>query len=36
MPAARIEMFENAGHALFVDEADRFNKLLAEFAAPRD
>jgi microsomal epoxide hydrolase len=36
MPAARIEMFENAGHALFVDEAERFNKLLAEFAAPRD
>jgi microsomal epoxide hydrolase len=35
MPAARIEMFENAGHALFVDEAGRFNKLLAEFAAPR-
>ena len=36
MPTARIEMFENAGHALFVDEAERFNKLLAEFAAPRD
>ena len=36
MPAARIEMFENAGHALFVDEAERFNKLLAEFAAPRN
>ena len=36
MPAARIEMFENAGHALFVDEAERFNKLVAEFAAPRN
>ena len=33
MPSARIEMFENAGHALFVDEADRFNALLAGFAA---
>jgi non-heme chloroperoxidase len=33
MPAARIELFENAGHALFVDEAERFNKLVAEFAA---
>ena len=33
MPAARIEMFENAGHALFVDEAERFNALLADFAA---
>ena len=36
MPAARIELFDNAGHALFVDEAERFNKLLAEFAAPRN
>ncbi len=33
MPSARIEMFENAGHALFVDEADRFNRLLTEFAS---
>ena len=31
LPAANIEMFENAGHALFVDEPDRFNALLAEF-----
>ncbi len=33
LPAARIEMFENAGHALFVDEAGRFNALLADFAS---
>jgi microsomal epoxide hydrolase len=31
-PNARIEIFENAGHALFVDEPLRFNALLAEFA----
>jgi microsomal epoxide hydrolase len=30
-PEARIEIFEHAGHALFVDEAGRFNKLLDEF-----
>ena len=29
--SARIEVFEGAGHALFVDEADRFNRLLEEF-----
>jgi microsomal epoxide hydrolase len=28
---SRLERFENAGHALFVDEADRFNTLLAQF-----
>jgi non-heme chloroperoxidase len=28
LPHARVELFENAGHALFVDEADRFNALL--------
>jgi microsomal epoxide hydrolase len=28
---SRIERFESAGHALFVDEADRFNALLDEF-----
>jgi len=32
-PHARIEVFENAGHALFVDEPDRFNRLLADFLA---
>jgi microsomal epoxide hydrolase len=36
-PAARVEIFEGAGHALFVDAADRFNALLREFvnALPR-
>jgi non-heme chloroperoxidase len=28
---SRLERFERAGHALFVDEADRFNALLDEF-----
>jgi len=28
---SRMEIFENVGHALFVDEADRFNALLGEF-----
>jgi microsomal epoxide hydrolase len=32
-PKVRVEMFENSGHALFVDEADRFNRLLEEFLA---
>lgn len=32
-PGARVEIFPDAGHALFVDEAERFNRLLAEFAA---
>jgi non-heme chloroperoxidase len=31
VPNARIELFNNAGHALFVDEAQRFNGLLQEF-----
>jgi microsomal epoxide hydrolase len=30
-PQARIEIFEQAGHALFVDEAQRFNRLLADW-----
>jgi len=28
---AQVEIFENAGHALFVDEADHFNRVLEEF-----
>lgn len=28
---SRMETFEDSGHALFVDEADRFNALLADF-----
>jgi microsomal epoxide hydrolase len=31
LPKARVELFEDCGHALFVDDAARFNKLLAEF-----
>jgi len=31
-PATRIEWFEHAGHALFVDEPDRFNRIVSEFA----
>ncbi len=30
-PGTRIEMFDKAGHALFVDEPERFNRLLGEF-----
>ncbi len=32
-PATQIEIFRNAGHALFVDEPERFNSFLAQFAA---
>jgi microsomal epoxide hydrolase len=31
IPGAKLEMFEDAGHALFVDDADKFNVLLEEF-----
>lgn len=30
-PGTRIAVFETAGHALFVDEPDRFNQLLVDF-----
>ncbi len=33
LPSARVEVFEEAGHALFVDEPDRFNQLLEDFIA---
>ena len=32
-PDARIEVFEDAGHALFVDEPERFNRVLEGFLA---
>jgi non-heme chloroperoxidase len=32
-PRAWVEIFEHAGHALFVDEAERFNDLLGAFLA---
>jgi hypothetical protein len=28
---ARLEKFDDAGHALFIDDADRFNQLLEKF-----
>ena len=31
LPAARVEFFEGSGHALFVEDPDRFNKLLDDF-----
>ena len=31
VPGSHTEIFENAGHCLFVDEADRFNRLLKGF-----
>jgi len=31
IPAARYEIFDDAGHALFVDDADRFDALLEDF-----
>jgi len=31
-PDTRFEIFENAGHALFVDEPERFNALILDFA----
>lgn len=33
LPSARTEIFDKAGHALFVDESGRFNALLEEFLA---
>ena len=33
LPSARVEVFEQAGHALFVDEPEHFNKVLEEFLA---
>lgn len=32
-PGTRIEVFRDAGHTLFVDEPERFNRLLLDFAA---
>jgi pimeloyl-ACP methyl ester carboxylesterase len=31
IPGCRHEIFQGAGHALFVDQADKFNTLLDEF-----
>ena len=35
VPTARIEYVEGAGHALFVDQADRFNAMLEDFIRTR-
>lgn len=35
-PATRVELFENAGHALFVDEPERFNAVLIDFLRSND
>jgi len=38
VPGSQGEVFEDAGHCLFVDDADRFNSLLEAFmkkASPR-
>jgi non-heme chloroperoxidase len=32
-PGTQVEIFRNAGHALFVDEPERFNKVIEKFAA---
>lgn len=34
IPGARLEKFAGAGHALFVDAADEFNRILDEFMRP--
>jgi microsomal epoxide hydrolase len=31
LPAARIEMFPGSGHALFLDDPERFNKVMTDF-----
>jgi microsomal epoxide hydrolase len=31
-PGTEVEIFRNAGHALFVDEPERFNELIIKFA----
>ncbi len=35
-PNVRVEIFTEAGHALFVDEAERFNALAADFLTAAD
>ncbi len=30
-PLARVEFFQNSGHALFVDESDHFNEVIRDF-----
>jgi non-heme chloroperoxidase len=35
VPTARISIFEESGHALFVEEADRFSAIVENFLAPK-
>jgi microsomal epoxide hydrolase len=34
-PAAELSVFEHAGHALFLDQPDRFNTVVADFLKRR-
>lgn len=36
LPGAEVDVFEHAGHALFVDEADRFNRRIDAFLTALD
>jgi len=31
VPPTRVELFDDGGHAVFLDDADRFNSLLDDF-----
>jgi pimeloyl-ACP methyl ester carboxylesterase len=31
VPSARVELFDDTGHPLFVDDSDRFNSVLDDF-----
>ena len=33
IPGARFELFEQSSHVPFLEEADRFNRVVGEFAA---
>jgi pimeloyl-ACP methyl ester carboxylesterase len=35
VPSARVELFEDAGHALFVDDAERFNRISSAICPSR-
>jgi microsomal epoxide hydrolase len=35
IPGVQVVRFDGAGHALFVDQADRFNEVLETFLARR-
>jgi non-heme chloroperoxidase len=33
LPAGRVEVFKDSGHAIFVDQAEKFNKVVSDFIA---